>query len=59
MTTELKAGDAFPDFELPDHRDDLRRLVLRRTSYDRGAAARPARDHADPQRLPLRSVRHP
>ena len=26
MTTELKAGDAFPDFELPDHRDELRRL---------------------------------
>ena len=26
MMTELKAGDAFPDFELPDHRDELRWL---------------------------------
>lgn len=26
MTTNLRAGDAFPDFELPDHRNQPRRL---------------------------------
>lgn len=26
MTLDLKVGDAFPDFELPDHRNELRRL---------------------------------
>ena len=26
MTIDLKVGDAFPDFELPDHRNELRRL---------------------------------
>lgn len=26
MTFELRAGDAFPDFELPDHRNEPRGL---------------------------------
>ncbi|MBA2781927.1 MAG: SDR family NAD(P)-dependent oxidoreductase [Rubrobacter sp.] len=42
----------------PDGTQGIRRLVLRRPTHGRGAAARPARHHGDSLRLPLRGVQH-